>query len=246
MQTKSRLAAAMTAALVSVPALADDGAAPPPPPASPTASWYLRNEVGGNLIPNISLKDKDVFVGADLLSSTNASISMDGGVAWNIVGGFRLNDGLSLEVGTGIAYNDFDSVSGTISVNGVPTLAGTTSVSGHLLQVPILVGPRAVVPVAEKLRLTAGLAIGGVYIDGDVAASFTDGVTTVSFDGGDSSWAFAYSVTLGLDWMVAESIDFGIAYRFLGTTSASFGPDDLIEGEGIYNQQILASLTVRF
>jgi hypothetical protein len=53
-------------------------------------------------------------------------------------------------------------------------------------------------------------------------------------------------VTLGLDWVIAPSVDLGLAYRFLGTTSASFGPDDLIEGEGVYNQQVLASLTIRF
>jgi len=234
-------------AALAVPCLAaDEAAAPPPAARSATAAWYLRNEVGGNFIPDISLKDKSITIGADVVSSTNASVAMDGGVAWNIAGGFHLNDWLALEMSTGIAYNDFDSVSGTISVNGTPTLAGTTGISGHLLQVPILFGPRAEVPLGENFRFNAGVSLGAIYIDGDLAASFTDGITTVSFDGGDSAWAFAYSVTLGLDWVIAPSVDLGLAYRFLGTTSASFGPDDLIEGEGVYNQQVLASLTIRF
>jgi opacity protein-like surface antigen len=239
------LATHLTSIALAQSALAEDA---PPIPEAPTtiASWYLRNEIGGNLIPSISIKDRTFLVGADTVAWSGASLSMDGGVGWNIAGGWHVNDWLALEISTGIAYNEFSSVSGSILVNGSTVAAGSTSIDGSLLQVPVLVGPRAEIPLGEKLRLNLGFSLGGIYLHGDLDSSFAVGAATVTVDGSDGSWAFAYSATAGLDWEIAPNLGLGVAYRFLGTTSASFGPNEAIEGEGVYNQQILATLTVRF
>ncbi|NDE77124.1 MAG: hypothetical protein EB039_13850, partial [Proteobacteria bacterium] len=53
-----------------------------------TASWYLRNEVGANLIPSISLKDKSVDLGFGTATATGGKLSMDAGVAWNVAVSF--------------------------------------------------------------------------------------------------------------------------------------------------------------
>jgi opacity protein-like surface antigen len=231
-------AALATSALAQSPA---DAGGKPVAATTSTAAWYLRNEVGGNLIPSISLRDKSITVGADTVSVSGAELSMDGGVGWNIAFGLRLSDSLALEVSSGLSYNQFDSVSGTIDVNGT-SVSGTTGIDGHLLQVPILVGPRLELPLGEAFRLNVGASVGTIYLNGDLDSD----INGVLLSGSDTSWAFAYSATLGLEWAMAPNFGLGVAYRFLGTTSASFGEGNLIEAGGIYNQQVLATLTIRF
>lgn len=217
-----------------------DDAAPAAPAAATvsTSTWYLRNEVGGNLIPSIALKDRNVLG----IQVSDADLSMNAGVGWNIAFGIKASDLLAFEISSGLSYNTFKSVSGTLDDGVNPPDTGSLDADGHLLQVPILMGPRFEVPVGKDLRLNLGVSIGGIYLDGDLTQ-----VDVVPIDGaGDSSWAFAYSATVGVDWELMPNVGVGVAYRFLGTTSASFGPESIIETNGIYNQQVLASLTIRF
>jgi opacity protein-like surface antigen len=217
-----------------------DEAAPAAPAAATvsTSSWYLRNEIGGNLIPSISLKDRTVLG----IQVSDADLSMDAGVGWNIAFGIKANDLLAFEISSGLSYNTFKSVSGTLDDGVNAPLSGTLDADGHLLQVPILMGPRFEIPVGESLRLNLGASIGGMYLDGELTQI---DVLPIA-GGGDSSWAFAYSATVGVDWAITPNIAVGAAYRFLGTASASFGPESIIETDGIYNQQVLASVTLRF
>ena len=222
-----------------------------PPAAAPDAAgsaaraWYLRNEVGANLIPDISLKGKSISDGVDTVSWSDASLSLDAGVGWNIAFGVRVADWLSFEVSSGLAYNQFDAVTGTIDLNGA-SVSGTLDVSGSILQVPIMAGPRAEFPIGEALRINVGVSAGGIYLHGDLNTTISDGATAVTLDGSDGAWAFAYSATAGLDWQIAHGLGLGVAYRFLGTTSASFGPLGAIDAEAIYNQQIVGTVTIRF
>lgn len=224
-----------------------DEAAPAAPAAagSTTRAWYLRNEVGANLIPDVSLNDKVITDGIDTVSWTGASLSLDAGVGWNIAFGVHVIDWLAFEVSSGLAYNQFDSVSGTIDLNGA-SVSGTLGVSGSILQVPVMAGPRAEFPIGDALRLNIGASVGGIYLHGDLDTTISDGTNAFTIDGSDGAWAFAYSATAGLDWQIAPGLGLGVAYRFLGTTSASFGPLDAIDVAAIYNQQVVGTITLRF
>ena len=220
-------------------------AAPLPAAGDEVRSWYLRNEVGGNFIPAIGLADRNLPVQGNTVSWTGATLSMDAGFAWNIAAGWRLTDCVALEVSSGLSYNAFNSVTGTISLNGT-TLSGTGNVSGSLLQVPAMGGLRVELPAARDFWVNIGASIGAIYLNGSLDTTITDGVVSARINGSDGAWAFAYSATVGLEWDLSADLGIGIAYRFLGTTSATFGPVDAIGSQGIYNQNVLATVTLRF
>jgi hypothetical protein len=219
-------------------------AKPLPAAGGEVRSWYLRNEVGGNFIPAIGLADRSVVVGPDVVSTRNASLSMDAGIAWNIAGGWRITDTIAIEVSSGLASNGFSHVTGNVDVNGTSG-SGSLDVAGNLLQVPVLAGARLELPVARDFWLNLGASIGGNYL-GATIDSISGLGTTFPVGGSDGAWAFAYSATLGFEWDLSADVGLGLAYRFLGTTSATFGPNGLIGAEGIYNQHVLATLTLRF
>lgn len=219
-------------------------AAPLPAAGGEVRSWYLRNEVGGNFIPAIGLADRSVVDGPNTYSTNNATLSVDAGFSWTIAGGWRVTDILAIEVSSGLSYNEFSHVTGTVTENGT-SVTGSLDVGGELIQVPVLAGARLELPIARDLWLNLGASAGGIYL-GATLDSISGGGITVPLGGSDGAWAFAYSATLGLEWDLTADIGLGIAYRFLGTTSATFGPADLIGSQGIYNQNVLATVTLRF
>lgn len=220
-------------------------AKPLPAAGDDVRAWYLRNELGGNLIPAIGLADRSGFVGTDLVTTSDASLSMDAGFAWTIAGGWRMADFLAFEVSSGLSYNRFSHVTGTVTVNGASG-SGSIDVGGSLLQVPVLGGVRLELPVAGDLRVNLGASAGGVYLGADLDTTLSIGGFDVPLQGSDGAWAFAYSATAGIEWDLMAGFGIGVAYRFLGTTSATFGPADLFGSEGVYNQNVVATLTIRF
>lgn len=223
----------------------DVPAAAPLPAGDEVRAWYLRNEVGGNFLPSISLADRSYDLGPGVLSWTGAALSMDAGVAWNAAFGWRVTDQFAIEVGSGIFYNTFGSLSGAVSYDGT-TIAGSVDVGGSLLQVPVMAGARLELPVARDLWLNLGASAGGIYLHGDLDTTISDGVDELRINGSDGAWAFAYSATIGIEWDLSADWGVGIAYRFVGTTSATFGPFDFIGTAGIYNQNVAATVTLRF
>lgn len=244
-QSPARKATKQMPAAERTPRAPEPEAAPLPAAGDEVRSWYLRNEVGGNFIPAIGLADKNLVVAGNSVSWSGASLSMDAGFAWNIAAGWRITDHVSVEVASGLAYNAFSSVTGSISLNGA-TAAGTTDVSGSLLQVPAMGGLRLELPAARDFWVNLGASVGAMYLNGSLDTTFSDGVTSVRVNGSDGAWAFAYSATLGVEWDLTADVGIGVAYRFIGTTSATFGPLDAIGSQGIYNQNVLATLTLRF
>ncbi len=219
--------------------------APLPAAGDEVRSWYLRNEVGGNFIPAIGLADRSFALSGVSVAWTGATLSMDAGFGWNIAAGWRVTDMIAVELSSGLFYNTMDSVTGSITVDGFAA-SGSTDVSGSLIQVPAMVGARFELPVARDMWCNLGVSLGGVYLSGSLDTTLSNGTTSVRFNGTDGSWAFAYSATLGLEWDLSADLGLGLAYRFLGTTSATFGPADLIGSQGIYNQNVLATVTLRF
>ncbi len=238
-------AKAAAAPVPAAKATSDVPAAAPLPVGDEVRAWYLRNEIGGNFLPSISLADRSYDLGPGVLSWTGASLSMDAGVAWNTALGWRVTDQFAIEVASGIFYNTFGSLSGAISYDGT-TLAGSVDVGGSLLQVPVMAGARLELPVARDLWLNLGASAGGIYLHGDLDTTISDGVGEVRINGSDGAWAFAYSATIGLEWDLSADWGVGIAYRFVGTTSANFGPFDFIGAAGVYNQNVAATVTLRF
>lgn len=220
-------------------------AAPLPAAGGEVRSWYLRNEVGGNFIPAIGLADRSFALSGASVAWTGATLSMDAGFGWNVAAGWRVTDMIAVELSSGLFYNTMDSVTGSITVDG-SAASGSTDVSGSLIQVPAMAGVRFELPVARDMWCNLGVSLGGVYLSGSLDTTLSNGTTAVRFNGTDGSWAFAYSATLGFEWDLSADIGLGLAYRFLGTTSATFGPADLIGPEGIYNQNVLATVTLRF
>lgn len=220
-------------------------------PASPNSgagAFYVRNGVGANLLSSISLDNRANAFG----SVTGAKIHMDTGVAWELDLGWRFSDLLSVEFSTGLAYNSIDRISGTVTEFGGGTVSGSVPLSGYLLQVPFMAGVNLDFPLyrpdapkgSSGLWLRIGASVGGIYALGQL-----DTVPGVLTAGSDSDVTFAYGFSAALDWRLNQSMAFGVAYRFLGTGSASFnaiGIPNLIETSGIYNQQVMGTFSISF
>lgn len=201
MQRLSRAAGIVAWLISSSVCLAQSTAAGSPP------SWkffesgdlYLRNEIGGNLVPDL-----------------DSGLSLDAGVAWNLALGWQFTDFLSVEATSGVTYNTFDSLAGS-------------PIDGSLLQVPVLGQVRFEVPLASYVNFVVGGGAGVMYIDASSSSIPSS-----------ANWEFAYTATGGLEFPVGTGGAFGVFYRFLGTSDTSFA------SSGIFNQQIVASFTLRF
>ncbi len=220
----------------------------PASPNSGSGAFYVRNGVGANLVSSVSLDDRSNAIG----SVTGAKIHLDTGVVWELDLGWRFSDLLSVEFSSGLSYNSIDRISGTITEFGSGSISGSSPLNGYLLQVPFMAGVNLDFPLyqpdatkgASGLWLRVGASVGGIY-----ALGHLDTVPGVITAGSDSDFTFAYGFSAALDWRLNQSMTFGIAYRFLGTGSASFnalGIPGLIETSGIYNQQVMGTFAISF
>lgn len=120
-----------------------------------------------------------------------------------------------------------------------------------LLQVPLLAGVVARVPVSRRLTAYAG-ASGGVVFGwlrlGSLALDcYNDqeyGDSAIGEDSG-SSWAAAYQLKAGLEYSLSRKLTLGLGYEFLGTTETKwqlYGED--LTADSIQTHAVLVGLSL--
>lgn len=248
-RSRIRFAFLMTAGtMVAAPAAAQQDGEWVDPATGPArqSSWFVRNSIGANLLDSVSLEDRSV----NGESATGVNIKFKTGFAWGIDVGYRLNDLVSVELSSGIAYNEMDSISGTLDLISGP-ISGTNPLGGSLYQVPLMAGIAFDLPLyraapgtdGSNVYLRLGASAGGAYLHGKLDDQ-------LGFIGGsDSDFTWAYGLTAALDWQISSQLTIGVAYRFLGTGQASFsgfGVADLFEFSNTNNSQLMGSISLSF
>jgi opacity protein-like surface antigen len=122
----------------------------------------------------------------------------------------------------------------------------------ELIQVPLLAGVVARVPVSRRLSLYAGasggvvfswLQLGNLKLDCYNDAEY--GISVVGEDSG-SSWAPAYQLKAGLEYDLSEKLSLGLGYQFLGTTGTEwqlYGED--LSTDAVQTHAVSALLSLR-
>ena len=153
---------------------------------------YLRGDLGFAIT-----EDMDVTLDPSFVPATGGNVKMDldPGSRFSVAGGAMFGDFFGLELETGFMYNEIDSIS------------GFTDVDGWITQVPFLAN--AMFEIRTKVGLTPFIGGGaggvGVGLDLDDADS-----PTVSLDGWESDFVFAWQVFGGLRYEINENLSVGL------------------------------------
>lgn len=241
-------------------------APPTPGPAQRLAGdLYLLADVGVALTLDADIDN--IASTATTVGLSNAKISLDPGVRFDVGLGYEIYDWLAFEVETGLIWNGVKNVSGTVTDTNPPFFgfSGTlTGGSGGIYSVPIMFNLQARIPLnkdpLQPFSLVFGGGMGTIWSDADVnnvglltPLPFPIPVTA-SVNG--SGWAFAYQANLGFEWSVARNVALGVRYAFLGTTQLNYGKPGFsdpalvgvsdIKVDALYTNAIMATLKIDF
>jgi opacity protein-like surface antigen len=167
------------------------------------------------------------------------SAAYDAGVRTDLAIGYRLNETLALEVEPGFAWNSLDTLNGanlgrfgeTIDIYSVPILVNLV----YTFQPHGNWTPYAGVGIGANIGIFDGSLPSGDYTATDVE--------------------FAFQAEAGVRYAVSDHASFGIAYKFLGTTTQNYSisgtvnnhvSTDNIQFDGIYIHGIFANFTWTF
>jgi opacity protein-like surface antigen len=195
--------------------------------------FYVGADVGGALTADPKVKE---FLGP---VSSGSKVSLDPGIRFGIVGGYKLTDWFSLEGETGVIGNNIKSITDA-SIDGNATLSN----------IPFLLNARFTLPHG-KCPITP-------YIGGGAGGS----ATLLSFEnhidingnrlnGSDTDVVFAYQAFGGLRYAINDRMGVGLEYHYFATTGATWeangvGNPNKIGFAGVQSHAITASFDFRF
>lgn len=187
---------------------------------------YVRGDLGPSIVED---SDADFFPG-----SGSVSLELDPGIRFGVAGGAFFGDYFSLELETGWIINEVDSIS------------GFTDVDAWLFQAPLLVNGMFQFKNNTGLTPFLGAGAGGnvLGIEIDDADS-----PSVSLDGDESDFVFAWQVFAGLKFEINNNLSVGIIYRYLWSDDAEWEVDDTaqdIEFDGAKTHSISAMVSYSF
>lgn len=162
-------------------------------------------------------------------------VTFDPGVRLDMMLGYKFTGNWAAEVELGLIAND---VSRSYAL-------GTDFMSVTYIQFPVLVNGIYTLPLNKSKSCSAyvGAGVGGIF---SKYSNEFGGETP-----GDS--AFAFQGMVGIKYAINQRWDFGIAYKFLGTTGHDIGPGwdsnsnpTEYKSDGTMTHSILATLTCKF
>jgi hypothetical protein len=140
--------------------------------------------------------------------------------------GGRFNQSWGMDVDLGLVYN---------AMKPVPNPFTGESEGLDMFQIPMILSLTYRLPFHGPLDVYGGFGVGpvlGIYSGGGT-----------SIIGINNDWSFGYQATLGFKYALSDKCDFGIAYKFLGTTDHDMGR---FKTDGTLNHSLLATLTWKF
>lgn len=203
--------------------------------------WYVGADLGLNLLNDVTLHG--VTISGPVVSRFALQMDFDPGPRLDLNVGYHLTDSWAVELETGASYNSVSQA--TLTSGGVPSDTGT-----EFYQVPILANIKYSHPLSDKWSFYVGAGIGGVF------THFDSGITLPGYSGFDSpdwrpgsdtDFQFAYQGTAGIKYVSSQHWDFGIGYKFLGSTDHEWTINSRTgTSDATYAHSILVTVSYHF
>jgi opacity protein-like surface antigen len=183
-----------------------------------------QNRWSVNLDAGIALPQSVNIQGADRMDF-DKGIRFDAGV------GYVLTKTLSVGVETGIIHNSVDKI------GGVPV--STYGGNAEIFQVPLVADLIFTPPLKGILKPYIGAGVGGVA----TVANLDTPLGAVN----DMDVTFCFQGIAGIKCAAGEHLEFGVAYKFLGTLDHSWSENGVtLNTDGILTHSIVAVITWKF
>lgn len=188
-----------------------------------TTSLGTFSDVFGVPIPN--------GAAGSLVTIDQPKMVLGTGVRGDFIAGYSFSKAFSFEVEAGVVYNPFDKLRVGGSVGGVSFSEYATVSDMSLWQVPILANVVFTVPLDSRFKPFVGAGVGGIW-------TIMSGEDT-----SNSDFTFAFQGLAGLNFALAENVEVGVVYKFLGTLQHDIGG---VKTDPLYTSSIMALFTFRF
>ncbi len=191
---------------------------------------YLNFEAGASIMSDVNVKSAT--------GGGSGKLDFDTGFRGGVSFGWRFCHSLSAELETGVAFNKISSINGnTLSDFGA---------RADLYQVPLLANVVYQPHLKHGFRPYVGFGIGGVAgVFDSESVPLSGSASNPNFNNVD--FTFAYQAQAGLKFVVSKSMDFGVAYKYLGTLEHSWSDQGVtLKTDGTMTHAVVASLTWRF
>src|SRR5437667_8314230 len=166
--------------------------------------WFIGADAGVSLQQDVDLKE---FLGTPL---SGAKIEFDPGLRFDVLGGYRFTDQLSVILEAGYIFNSVKSIAGT------PLSGSGGDINLH--QVPILANVSYTFALNCPIKPFFGGGVGGVFS----VAEFSGAASGLPSGDSQNASAFGYQGFAGARYELNDRIELGLVYKFLGTTDADF------------------------
>lgn len=192
---------------------------------APTSKMYVAAEAGAAWQQNIN-------------AHGSGEVKFDTGFRGDVIFGYNFSESFAAELETGVIDNSISSIAGnTLSSFGA---------SASTYEIPILVNAIYRLPLKGGWTPYVGAGVGG-------AATYLTAKNVPLFGFSSNSsysstdFTFAYQATAGLKYAINETMEVGIAYKFIGTTDHSWSANNVnFDTDGTMTHAMLANFTWKF
>ena len=158
-------------------------------------------------------------------------LDFDTGFRFDIAGDYELTDWFRVEVEAGWIFNQMDSGTSSVDVNG------------SISQVPFYANILFQYPGLDRWQVVAGGGAGGALMAMDLDELSTG---TVEMDGADATVVFAYQALAGVGYRLTGASTLGLMYRYSGTGDPTWDSGDTLGLEGLSTHSGTLTFSIRF
>jgi opacity protein-like surface antigen len=192
--------------------------------------WYLDVDAGGSWTQDTWVKESPFGSGGH--------IRFDAGARGDVDLGYQLNPVLAAEVESGFNWNSVRSIQGNHPDGGA---------DANFYEVPILAN-LVLKPWHGPFQPYVGVGAGAAASVFDISGVTPfNNMALFGSDFNDTDWTFAYQGKIGFKFAICHNVDFGLGYKFLGTTDHRWSDHGVtLKTDNTYTHAIVADLTFRF
>jgi len=195
-------------------------------------NFYVGVNGGAALQGNVAIINNTGF------TTPSGDIQFNTGYRLGLEAGYNFNDSFAVELDAGYIQN-------TITTVGTSPLS-TVGASAKLEEIPLLVNFIYKFPLKGSFKPYIGLGVGGMEgIFNSSNIPFSGPGATPAYKATD--YTFAYQAEVGFKYELFKNMDFGIAYKFVGSTEHTWNDNNItLQTDGTMTQSIEAAFTWRF